>query len=97
MSAEEVELAEIKHDLFWENWKTNSKHELTLVQIALNKPNPDQKNLFLCHQFIRAFHILAKFSIHINKPLNSLFDCSVSNYLINCIEYFNKSILFIDK
>lgn len=76
--AEEVELAEIRHDLFWENWKNNSQHTLTLVQTALNKPNPDQKTLFLSHQFVRAFQILAKFSIHINKPLNSLFDFNVS-------------------
>ncbi|XP_025425417.1 rab3 GTPase-activating protein non-catalytic subunit isoform X2 [Sipha flava] len=77
LSAEEAELAEIKHDLFWENWKNNNQHTLTLVQMALNKPNPDQKTLFLSHQFTRAFHILAKFSIYINKPLNSLFDCNI--------------------
>ncbi|XP_022162830.1 rab3 GTPase-activating protein non-catalytic subunit isoform X1 [Myzus persicae] len=77
LSAEEDELAEIKHDFFWENWKTNNQHKLTLVQIALNKPNPDRETLFLSHQFVRTFHILAKFSIHINKPLNSLFDCNV--------------------
>lgn len=68
----------MKHDFFWENWKTNNQHKLTLVQIALNKPNPDRETLFLSHQFVRTFHILAKFSIHINKPLNSLFDCNVS-------------------
>lgn len=48
--------------------------------MALNKPNPDQKTLFLSHQFMRAFHILAKFSIHINKPLNNLFDYNVNKY-----------------
>uniref|UniRef100_A0A2S2P4L9 Rab3 GTPase-activating protein non-catalytic subunit n=1 Tax=Schizaphis graminum TaxID=13262 RepID=A0A2S2P4L9_SCHGA len=77
LSAEEVELAEIKHDFFWENWKNNNQHKLTLVQIALNKPNPDQETLFLSHQFVRTFHIMAKFSLHINKPLNSLFDCNI--------------------
>lgn len=77
VSAEEVELAEIKHDFFWENWKTSNQHKLTLVQIALNKPSPDRETLFLTHQFVRTFHILAKCSIHINKPLNSLFDCNV--------------------
>lgn len=91
--AEEVELAEVKHDLFWENWKTNKQHTLTLVQTALNKPNPDQKILFLSHQFVRAFYILAKFSIHINKPLNSLFDCSVSQQKL--LVYNHKSILYI--
>lgn len=78
--AEEVELSEIKHDLFWENWKTNNQYSLTLIQIALNKPNPEQTTIFLCHQFVQAFHIMAKFSIHINKPLKNLFDCNVSLY-----------------
>ncbi|XP_050425334.1 rab3 GTPase-activating protein non-catalytic subunit [Adelges cooleyi] len=75
---EEDELAEIKHDLFWENWKTNNQHELTLVQKALHQPNPDQDMLFFLHQCARTFHILSKFSLHINKPFNNLFDCNIN-------------------
>lgn len=73
-----MELSELKHDLFWENWKTNNNHQLTLVQIALNKSNPNHNTLFLFYQIVRVFHILAKFSIHINKPIKNLFDCNVS-------------------
>lgn len=79
LSADEVELAEIKHDIFWENWKTNNQQSPTLIQIALNKTNPDQKTLLSIHQLIRTFNILGKLSIHINKPINNLFDCNVSH------------------
>lgn len=92
MSAEDVELSELKHDLFWENWKTSNNHKLTLVQIALNKPSPDHNTLFSCFQIVRVFHILAKFSIHINKPIKNLFDSNVSPISKNNIGYFIKII-----
>lgn len=77
LSAEDEILAEIKHDLFWENWKTNNQHESTLVQKALSMPNPDQEVLFFFHQCARTFHIMSKFSLHSSKPLANLFDCNV--------------------
>ncbi|XP_050524026.1 rab3 GTPase-activating protein non-catalytic subunit isoform X2 [Daktulosphaira vitifoliae] len=89
LSAEDDILAEIKHDLFWENWKINNQHEPTLVQKALSIPNPDQEVLLFFHQCARTFHIMSEFSLHSSKPLTNLFDCNINEVDFHSLNHKN--------